>query len=71
MGEGLSRKASEYYKLIALYSFLLNLFLGILIFFSRENLARIFTSSEELIPMIKDAYFVDILILLAHGFAMI
>jgi MATE family multidrug resistance protein len=43
----------------------------LVVYFCRDILARVFTSQEELIPLIKDAYTVDILILLAHGFAMI
>lgn len=71
MGEGFSKKASDYFKLVALYSFILDIFLGTLIYFCREGLARIFTSDEEIIPMIMNAYSVMILILFIHGIAMV
>ena len=71
MGEGDSKKASMYYKLTALYSFLLDLALGLIIILFREQLARVFTTQEELIPMIKEAYIVMVLILLLHGMAMV
>lgn len=71
MGEGLARKASQYFRLVSLYSFLLDLTLGVILYFTRDQLARIFTTQEELIPLIKEGYFVMILILLTHGFAMV
>ncbi|CDW89184.1 na+-driven multidrug efflux pump [Stylonychia lemnae] len=71
MGEGHASKAVSYFRLVALYSLMLNITLGTVIFFTRESIARIFTTSENLIPMIMDGYSVLILILLLHGMAMV
>jgi multidrug resistance protein, MATE family len=71
MGEGSSRKAAMYYRLTLIYSFLLDALVGFFIVAFRENLAHVFTTQEELIPMVKDAYIVMVLILLLHGLAMV
>ena len=71
MGEGDHRKASKYFKIVALFSTILDILLAITIYFCREGLSRIYTNQDELIPMIKDAYVVMIYILLLHGFAMV
>ncbi len=71
MGEGNSEKAKMYFKLTALYSLILDIFLGGVIYLFREQLARVFTTQEELIPMVMDAYSIMVLILIAHGFAMV
>lgn len=57
--------------MIALYTTLLDFFLAIIIYFTREGLAYVFTNDEEIIPMVIDGYTVMLFILMLHGFAMI
>ena len=71
IGEGNHKKADMYFKLVALYSFLLDLALATTIYFLRDGLARLYTSEENLIPMVTEAYTVMLLILLLHGMAMV
>ena len=52
MGEGNHRKADWYYKLVASYSFLLNILIAAAIYCNTETLARLYTNSEEIIPMV-------------------
>ena len=71
MGEGDYKKGKMYYKLVALLNFVLNLIIAASIYFNRELVARVYTTSEELIPMVKDAYTVMIVNLFFYGFAMV
>jgi len=71
MGEGNSKKADMYFKLTALYSFMLNIVVGAAIFLFREGLSRVFTNQMELVPMVMDAYCIMVLVLLTHGMAMV
>jgi MATE family multidrug resistance protein len=71
MGEGDSYKAGKYYKIVLLFSFALDAFVGLFIIIFRESLARVFTTQEELIVIIKDAYVIMVYILLLHGLAMV
>ena len=71
IGEGNYKKADSYFKLVALYSFILDSILAITIFFLKEGLASLYTSEENLIPLVTEAYNVMLLILLLHGMAMV
>lgn len=71
IGEGNHKKADYYFKLVALYSFILDSVLAVTIFFCKDGLARLYTSEETLIPLVTGAYDVMLLILLLHGMAMV
>ena len=71
MGEGNHKKANQYFKLVAAFNFILNLLIAIIVYFCRDLLARVYTSNEELIPLISDAYTIMLFILMLHGLAMV
>ena len=70
MGEGNHRKANRYFKLVALYNFILDGLIALAIVTNREALASVYTSETSIIPLVTDGYVVMALILMLHGLAM-
>jgi len=60
-----------YFKLVALYNFIINGILALTILAFREGFARIYTNQENLIPLVMDGYSIMCLVLMLHGLAMV
>jgi multidrug resistance protein, MATE family len=71
MGKGDHLKGNTYFKLVALYNFILNAVVALFIYLNRDILARVYTSDLTLIPDVMNGYTVMTVVLMIHGLAMV
>ena len=71
MGKGDHLKGNTYFKLVALYNFILNAIIALFIYLNRDILARVYTSDLTLIPDVMNGYTVMTVVLMIHGLAMV